>query len=385
MLAISDDQIKELCEEKDFEYIGRISRTTKSGRKNLKVQFICNKHRNKGVQEKTIDNLRKKGCIYCAGTNKKTTAEFIKEVMDINPNIEILGQYKSAKTKIECRCKIDETIWDTWPEVLLKGGQCPECNKKAIGNRSRKSPTDFTYEMSLNAPTIKALTKYNTGKDTVCFKCNVCGHERATASPLNISSGHSGCPACGLRRQVAARTKTDEQFRQDLLKTNPNLEPLEQYTTNKQKILVRCKIHSYEWKAIPAQLIYRKTGCPKCSITYNENRVTEILRNWGYSFEMQKRFADCKDKVQLPFDVYLPDFNICIEYDGEQHYQKEKFEWRDSSHSSFELTQKHDLIKTKYCLDNKIPLIRIPYWEADDMESFLFDEMVRYGAIELKQ
>lgn len=60
MLAISDDQIKELCEEKDFEYIGRISRTTKSGRKNLKVQFICNKHRNKGVQEKTIDNLRKK-------------------------------------------------------------------------------------------------------------------------------------------------------------------------------------------------------------------------------------------------------------------------------------------------------------------------------------
>lgn len=29
-----------------------------------------------------------------------------------------------------------------------------------------------------------------------------------------------------------------------------------------------------------------------------------------------------------------------------------------------------------------IPLIRIPYWKANTMETFLFDEMVKYNAIE---
>lgn len=44
-------------------------------------------------------------------------------------------------------------------------------------------------------------------------------------------------------------------------------------------------------------------------------------------------------------------------------------------------TQKHDQIKTQYCKDNNIPLIRIPYWEKDDMEYFLFDELKKYKAI----
>ena len=38
-------------------------------------------------------------------------------------------------------------------------------------------------------------------------------------------------------------------------------------------------------------------------------------------FESQKRFKDCKDKRQLPFDFYLPSYNVCIEYQGEQHYR----------------------------------------------------------------
>ena len=37
-------------------------------------------------------------------------------------------------------------------------------------------------------------------------------------------------------------------------------------------------------------------------------------------FERQKRFDGCKDIRMLPFDFYLLDYNICIEYDGEQHF-----------------------------------------------------------------
>ena len=44
--------------------------------------------------------------------------------------------------------------------------------------------------------------------------------------------------------------------------------------------------------------------------------------------------------------------------------------------------KKHDMIKNEYCKNKNIPLIRIPYWERDDLECFLFDNLVKYKAIE---
>jgi hypothetical protein len=54
-----------------------------------------------------------------------------------------------------------------------------------------------------------------------------------------------------------------------------------------------------------------------------------------------------------------------IEYDGEQHFSQyiSKTGW--NSQENFEKTQKHDLQKNQYCLDHKIPLIRIPYTQKD--------------------
>lgn len=51
-----------------------------------------------------------------------------------------------------------------------------------------------------------------------------------------------------------------------------------------------------------------------------------------------------------------------IEYDGEQHY------WAVFGEKSFQNTLKHDEIKNNYCKENNIPLLRIPYWEKDNIE-----------------
>jgi len=61
----------------------------------------------------------------------------------------------------------------------------------------------------------------------------------------------------------------------------------------------------------------------------------------------------------LPFDFYVNN-KYLIEYDGEQHYdQKSIFD--------YEYTHKHDLIKSQWCKENKIPLIRIPYTRYKDL------------------
>ena len=66
---------------------------------------------------------------------KKTHEEFVEELSKINPNIEVLGEYKDSRTGIKCKCKVcgymgdDKKDWTPRPDKLLSRGECPGCNK----------------------------------------------------------------------------------------------------------------------------------------------------------------------------------------------------------------------------------------------------------------
>ena len=84
--------------------------------------------------------LRGIGCPKCSGKAKKSTEEFIKEIKEINDNIEVLGEYKSNKTKIKCKCKIDGYEWEARPSNLLEGYGCPKC----AGNINKTTEESIT-------------------------------------------------------------------------------------------------------------------------------------------------------------------------------------------------------------------------------------------------
>lgn len=64
--------------------------------------------------------------------------------------------------------------------------------------------------------------------------------------------------------------------------------------------------------------------------------------------------------MTLPFDFYLPDYNLCIEFNGIQHYRAVEY---FGGVKKFKAQQKNDKIKKKYCDDNNISLIIIRYNE----------------------
>lgn len=101
-----------------------------------------------------------------------------------------------------------------------------------------------------------------------------------------------------------------------------------------------------------------------------EQRVRHVLRESNFTFSEQHKFDDCKFYRPLPFDFYIPNLNIAIEYDGRQHFEiSEYFGGLDS----FINTIIRDTIKNDYCRRNNIRLIRIPYWEFDNIEEILSD------------
>lgn len=111
------------------------------------------------------------------------------------------------------------------------------------------------------------------------------------------------------------------------------------------------------------------TSCG-CIVSKGENKINQLLRENSIRYQTQKTFEDCVNphtNTKLRFDFYLPDYNCCIEYDGEQHYKT-----KVSSHSYFteEALSKikyRDKIKDNYCLSRSIRLIRIPYIEYNNL------------------
>ena len=98
-----------------------------------------------------------------------------------------------------------------------------------------------------------------------------------------------------------------------------------------------------------------------------------VVHNNNIQYISQYRFDDCKNIRTLPFDFYLPDYNTCIEYDGELHYKAVDYFGGDEALSN---TQFRDDIKTQYCLNNNIRLIRIPYWEFNNIDKILSETLL---------
>lgn len=102
-------------------------------------------------------------------------------------------------------------------------------------------------------------------------------------------------------------------------------------------------------------------SCGFCNENSHGNiKIEQLLKSNNINFIREKRFIDCKDKGCLPFDFYVNDF-YCIEYDGKQHFTQ------NGTIFDYETTRQHDIIKSQYCKENNIPLIRIPYTHYDNL------------------
>lgn len=98
-------------------------------------------------------------------------------------------------------------------------------------------------------------------------------------------------------------------------------------------------------------------GCIK---SLGEAKIAQLLSENNIPFEKEKTFETCKFPETgglARFDFYVNN-SYLIEYDGVQHF---KPTFNQLSSNNFNITKIHDEYKNKWCLENKIPLIRIPY------------------------
>lgn len=143
--------------------------------------------------------LKGKGCPKCKIDRlryvfSKNGDIFIKQMADVNEDIEILGDYVNTHTKIEVRCKIDGNQWSTEPAVLLSGHGCPECMKLSNSKRFKMPHDEFIDKISNINNDIEILSRYINTRTHVRAMCRKCKNTWMV-KPNNLICG-KGCPSC---------------------------------------------------------------------------------------------------------------------------------------------------------------------------------------------
>ena len=342
---------------------------------NVPIKHYCTKH-NIYWNISPHNALCGRGCKKCgkesrAATRRKTHSTYVEELKIKNPTLEVVEQYVNSHTPILHHCLVHDIFWSTTPTRALAGVGCEECRKEKFRQVRCKTHEEYIREVKKVNPNIDVVGQYVDAKTPIEHYCNK--HSISWRSyPDNILRG-IGCKECGNEKAREKNIKSHSQYVKDLDFVNPSIEVIEEYQGVNTAILHRCKIDGYVWRAQPANILFSK-GCPQCNESKGERQVRQWLDKNIISFIYQKTFTDCIDLRVLPFDFYIPKYNLCIEYDGEQHFRPVDFngkgdEW---ANQQFLTTQKHDEIKNQYCKDNNISLLRIPYFKSveEELETF---------------
>lgn len=115
--------------------------------------------------------------------------------------------------------------------------------------------------------------------------------------------------------------------------------------------------------------------CLNCISSKGEKRIKNYLDEYNIKYISQKTFNNLVgiNNGNLSYDFYLPDYNLLIEYQGEQHEHFVK--GFQKSIEDFKKQQEHDKRKRQYAMDNNIELLEIWYWDYDNIENILSNKI----------
>ncbi|USL83611.1 hypothetical protein A4_535 [Escherichia phage A4] len=226
--------------------------------------------------------------------------------------------------------------------------------------KTSKSLMTGECELLLEQPIIKDK------RTKLTYKCLKCGHVDEMEIS-NIQSGQ-GCSICRFEKTRLAHAFTTAEFVERAKEIHGNVYNYSKviYINSSTHVEIICKKHNNSFYIIPNFHIAKNKnqGCPICSSEHTESRasreITRFLIENGIKFNKEQTFSDCKNKMLLRFDFYLVDYDICIEYDGKQHFEKSPH-W--GGEDKLKNIKDNDTIKTQYCEKNFIKLIRVTYYE----------------------
>ena len=224
------------------------------------------------------------------------------------------------------------------------------------------------------------LVEYKSNHEKVQIICNECNHQWGQTPAKHKNS--RGCPKCAEKARDAHRRSsghTTASWIKDAVALHGNRYDYSQavYKGHDKPIKIICSEHGAQ--ELPQAYLHlsknQMRGCPLCSSTVSKGAasVARALDELNIEYIKEWKDHDCRDIKKLRFDYYLPDLQIVIEYDGDQHFKPGHWS-TDEEESKFQflMLRRRDAIKSQYCKDHNISLLRVTKEiEDEDMVEYL--------------
>jgi len=331
----------------------------KGGHTNVKIICIKNGH---GLFEQIPNNHRRgQRCPKCSAISRRvkqttTKEDFIKQAKEVHPDKNYgyhKVDYKVSGINVIIVCPVHGDFKQQ-PSNHLQGKGCRKCAIIERAENLKLTIDEFIERSDLihdNFYGYEKVEYVNDASDVVII-CPL--HGEFTQRPNKHLRGQ-GCNKCSSLKGGDKIRKTLEEFIDEANLKHNGIYEYENvdYKSAIIKVSITCKIHG-DFPQIPDSHL-QGNGCPKC-INKSEGRLAIILNEIGVvhrNYRINNRY----------FDFYLPEYNLIIERDGEQHYYKFIKNW-----GSIEQNHQNDIEKTKLAKSKGHKICRIPYWLKEEDE-----------------
>jgi len=315
-----------------------------------KVCIICPEHGE--FWQCPYAHLRGNSCPECANVKRGDTFRFDEEKF-IERAKQVHGDkydyskvvYKNADTKVCVICPEHGEFWTRPVNHIYRQKQgCPKCAGRGLSTdevleRFRKVHGD-KYDYS--------KVVFNKMHEKVCIICPE--HGEFWQTPAKHINGQ-GCRKCGIIDRSERRMKSTEQFINESIKVHGNKYDYGKavYKGAFKKVCIICPEHGEFWQRAFDHI--HGHGCPACCQSLLEKEVELLLINNNIKYELGKHFI-WLGKQHL--DFYLPEYNVAIECQGEQHFRPIEYFGGDEG---YKVIKERDERKRKLLAENNIKII----------------------------
>lgn len=143
------------------------------------------------------------------------------------------------------------------------------------------------------------------------------------------------------------------------------------YQNKTKKVLLVCPLHG-DFFIKPFDHLNYGIECDRCEDGVGKKNIRKFLEGYNISHYREYKFINCGNECSLPFDFYIPTMRTCIEFNGIHHFQP--FEYFGGS-KTLDILKQNDKIKSDYCEDNFLNLIRIKYDQINIVDEILWENL----------
>ena len=298
------------------------------------------------------------------------TEEFINKAKNIYGNKYDYSKtkYIDSKTKVCIICPEHGEFWQQPNSHFVRG--CNKCSKPIFDKESFIKKAKEVHGDKYNYSKVE----YNKSSEKVCIICPEHGEFWQTPNAHCNGKHKHGCPQCGFINAQKENKKRIEQAANSFIEKAKEIHKDKydyskvEYKDIKTKVCIICPIHGEFWQT-PDKHTNSGHGCLKCKESNLEKEVREFLEEANINYE-QEFSAKWLGKQRI--DFYLPDYNIAIECQGEQHYKPVDFankgeEW---ARKLFLQNLKNDYSKKKKIIEHNINLLYYTKPELKETNEF---------------